>query len=720
MWRSLHAWVGLIFSVPILVIAITGTIMALKPMVISFEPAVQVLKDVTLGDVLTQAFSQNPTLEIDRIKVSPSDVVMIKGRLGNQRFEKPIDVVTGALIEPLKDHPVFDFVRSLHREFLLGKIGRKLSLISAISMTLMTISGFFVVLRRLGGWREMFAKIQGSGFGKWHAVLGRLLLPLLFLTALTGVYTGLVTLGSIPSGADKRPVYPETPEELAVVAPYDLPNLQAQPMESLHEVLFPIPEDWFDVYALKTDIGYVFMDQYTGEIRSQEPYSIWQVILDWMVFLHTGESAPVWAILLGIASLGIPLFLVTGLTISWRRWGRRLPHNIAPARAEIVILVGSENGTTFGFARHLHEKLTKAGKAVHLEAMNKVRAYPNAQHLIVLAATYGDGEAPQNAVTFLKKLADVPQSYAVLAFGDRSFPNFCAFGQRVDKILVQSSKQLLPIGIIDRKSAHAFSRWGDNLAQALELDFALKYTPPSPPLTRLKLVEKIEYGHDLAAQSVILKFGAANGALPKHKAGDLIGVHPTIGAPARLYSLASSDRDGCVEICVSHHHGGLCSTLLNTVPLGHELDAYFQKNPGFALPRKDQSVVMIGAGTGIAPFAGMIRNNTRREIDLFWGNRHPASDFYYENDIETWLADGRLKGFYPAFSRIENGIYVQERLKAEHDLLARHLNQNAVIMVCGGQNMASAVRVEIDALAKKTGTSLAELRKRNRYLEDIY
>lgn len=694
--------------------------MALKPMVISFEPAVQVLEDVTLGEVLTQAFSRNPALEIDRIKILASDVVMIKGRLGNQRFEKPIDVETGTLIEPLKDHPVFDFVRSLHREFLLGKIGRKLSLISAIAMTLMTISGLFVVLRRLGGWREVFAKMQGSGFGKWHAIFGRFLLPLLFLTALTGAYTGLVTFGSIPSGAGKRPFYPETPEELAIIAPYDLPNLQAQAMASLHEVLFPIPEDWFDVYALKTDAGYVFLDQYTGEILSQEPYSVWQIILDWVVFLHTGESAPVWAIILGIASLGIPLFIVTGLTISWRRWDGRLPNNVSPNKADIVILVGSENGTTFGFARHLHEKLTKAGRAVHLEAMNKVRAYPNAQHLIVLAATYGDGEAPQNASGFLKNLTNLPQSYTVLAFGDRSFPNFCAFGQRVNETLAQTSTPLLPIGIIDRKSAHTFSRWGDSLAQALALDFTLEYTPPSPPLTRLKLIEKIEYGRDLTAQSVILKFDAAKGTLPKHKAGDLIGVHPTNGAPARLYSLASSDSDGCVEICVSHHHGGLCSTLLNTVPLGHELDAYFQKNPGFALPRKDQPVVMIGAGTGIAPFAGMIRNNTRREIDLFWGNRHPASDFYYEDDIETWLADGRLKGFYPAFSRIENGIYVQERLKAEHDLLARHLNQNAVIMVCGGQNMASAVRVEIDALAKKTGTSLAELRKRKRYLEDIY
>ncbi|MBL4807918.1 MAG: PepSY domain-containing protein [Rhodobacteraceae bacterium] len=720
MWRSLHAWIGLIFAIPVLVIAITGTILALKPMVVSFEPAVQDLNGVTLGAALALAFDTNPDLEIDRIKISDHNVVLVKGRVGSQRFERPLNVETGAFIAATQNHPIFDFTRSLHREFLLGKIGRKLSLISAIAMTLMTISGLFIVVRRLGGWRGILAKMQGNGVGKWHAIFGRALLPLLFITAITGAYTGMVTLGAVPSGADKRPYYPETPQELPMVAPYDLENLRSQPLSTLHQVLFPIPQDWFDVYALKTDSGYVFIDQYTGVILSQEPYSRWQVILDWMVFLHTGESAPIWALIMGIASMGIPLFVITGLTISVRRWGRKLKHNVPAAGAEIVILVGSENGSTFGFARHLHEKLTAAGKTVHLEAMNKVRAYPNATHLIVMVATYGDGEAPQNASAFLKNLSGLPASFAVLAFGDRSFPNFCSFGQQVNTALMKTADPLLPIGIIDRKSAHAFGHWGNDLAAALGLDFVLDYTPPSPSTTRLKLVEKIDFGQDLTARSVILKFHAAKGRLPKHQAGDLIGIHPVKGAPARLYSLASSASDGCVEICVSHHHGGLCSTLLNNMSLGHELEAYFQKNPGFALPRKDQPVVMIGAGTGIAPFAGMIRNNKQHQINLFWGNRHPASDFYYKNDIETWLADGRLHGFYPAFSRVENGIYVQERLKAEHDMLARFLDQNAVIMVCGGQNMASAVRIEIDALAKKTGTSLAELRKHNRYLEDVY
>lgn len=723
MFRSIHSWLGLLFAIPILLIAISGAILATKPVLQSFTSAAQDLAGVSVAQTLERITTKNPRLTIDRLRVTDYNVVLVKGKLGSRRIEKPVNITTGELLPTIKNSPFYAFVRDLHREMLVGKTGRIISLVCSIAMLVLLISGTVILLRRMGGFRGMLQKIGGKKSHWLHSVLGRALIIPLLVTAMSGVYLGLVTQKAIPSGAEMRPYYPETSVEAEPVAAYKLAGLQNQPLQGLRELLYPIPGDWFDVYALKTDTGFVFFDQFTGALLSNTSYSSWQIAKEWISFLHTGEGSAIWAVLVGLASSAVPVFIVTGIIIWWRRRGKRVAHNVSPASAEFVLLVGSENGSTFGFAKHLHEKLTKAGKAVHMAAMDKAKAtYPNADTMLVLAATYGDGHAPQNAGRFLNKLQTAeswPKRHAVLAFGDRNFPKFCSFGRDVDKAM--SGTPLLELGIIDRQSSQSFSRWGRKLAAVTNLDFELDYKPPTPKTARLYLLEKIRFGQNLDNPSAILRLGIKSGRLSQYRAGDLIGIFPDRGAAARIYSLGSSSHDNFVEICVAQEPGGLCSTMLNNLPVGGEFDAYIMTNPNFSLPKRGKSVVMIGAGTGIAPFAGMIRHNQRnRPIDLFWGNRHPESDFYYENDISEWLDDGRLSSFYPAFSRVENKSYVQDQLSAHTGLLVNRLRNGGTIMVCGGSQMAAAVHTLIDALASQMGSSLAELRHDKRYLEDIY
>jgi sulfite reductase (NADPH) flavoprotein alpha-component len=129
---------------------------------------------------------------------------------------------------------------------------------------------------------------------------------------------------------------------------------------------------------------------------------------------------------------------------------------------------------------------------------------------------------------------------------------------------------------------------------------------------------------------------------------------------------------------------------------------------------------MICAGTGIAPFAGMIRQNRGRTIDLFFGIRHPEKDYYYRSAIDEWVGDGRLSGYFPAFSRHERRTYVQDQLRDASSLVEERLRAGARVMVCGSSRMAHAVAQEIDAIAAMLNTSVAELRQHGRYLEDVY
>ena len=148
--------------------------------------------------------------------------------------------------------------------------------------------------------------------------------------------------------------------------------------------------------------------------------------------------------------------------------------------AEAVILVGSEGNSTWAFARSLHDSLGKAGFKTHTAAMNSfAQDYPRAKQIYLLTATYGDGEAPSSANSFLTKLEaykgnrQVP--VAVLGFGDRQFPAFCQFAQKVnDALALKGWKRLMPLATVNRQSAQEFARWGETLSKKLGISLCLE------------------------------------------------------------------------------------------------------------------------------------------------------------------------------------------------------------------------------------------------------
>ena len=239
------------------------------------------------------------------------------------------------------------------------------------------------------------------------------------------------------------------------------------------------------------------------------------------------------------------------------------------------MLVGSEGGSTWGFAATLHAALDAAGQSVHAAPMSTFapNRYAHAERIIVLAATYGDGDAPASAKGFfdrLEALDRAPDSaVAVLGFGDRSFPAYCAFARAVAAAAeAKGWRELLPFDTIDRQSPQDFARWGRALGQALGIELELAHQPVLPATETLTFVSRRDYGVEVQAPTAILRFALPRATLwqrltgrgfARFAAGDLLGIVPEGSVVPRFYSLASGSRDGFVEIVVRKHPGGLCS-----------------------------------------------------------------------------------------------------------------------------------------------------------------
>ena len=238
-----------------------------------------------------------------------------------------------------------------------------------------------------------------------------------------------------------------------------------------------------------------------------------------------------------------------------------------------------------------------------------------------------------------------------------------------------------------------------------------------------------DYGHEVQAPSAILRFALPRtGVLgrlmgrgwKRFEAGDLLGVLPQGSDIARFYSLASGTRDGFVEICVKKHTRGLCSGQLLDLQIGDSITAFIRPNPDFRPAANKKPVILIGAGTGIGPLAGFIRANQHQPMQLYFGIRHPKSDYLYDKEISDWQAQGKLSAVQIAASRTQQAAYVQNLLRHDAARLAELIENGAQILVCGGRDMAAGVAQALQEVLAPHGLEPALLKAEGRYLEDVY
>ncbi len=735
MIRAFHRWPGLLALALVTVLSLSGAALSVFPAAerLAAPQAGAGLTVATLADRIQAVYPG-----VEQIRRAPS------GRITAYWFDQGapgaavIDPATGQGVASADPNQTLRWLTNLHRSLFLGDGGRIAMAAGAAAMLVLSFSGGALVARRAGGWRHWFAPLRGPLAGRLHVEIARIAVIGLVLSSTTALWMTASTFDLLPDGG-ATPIMPTEVSGETGFALDQMVPLRQTPVAGLRELSFPYPGDATDVFTLKTDRGAGYLDQGTGALLAWADLTGWERVSETIYMLHTGQGAATLGLVLGIMALGVPAMGATGVLIwlAGRRGRPRIRGNRPAGHAGTILLVGSEGGSTWGFAATLHAALTEAGQSVHVGPMSGFapERYARAGRIILLAATYGDGDAPASAKGFLDRLdaadcvPDVPM--AVLGFGDRSFPAYCGFARAVSEAAeAKGWPELLPLDTVDRQSPQDFARWGRALGEALGIPLELSHQPVLPKTETLTLVSRRDYGAEVQAPTAILRFALPRATLwqrlvgagfARFEAGDLIGILPEGSALPRLYSLASGRRDGFIEIVVRKHNGGLASTRLTALEPGDTVTAFLRRNPGFRPGRGRAPLILIGAGTGIGPLAGFVRGNGRhRPIHLFFGMRDPDSDFFYGEEIPGWQAEGRLTHLVTAVSRGARPHYVQDALRGDAAQVARLIREGARVMVCGGREMAAGVAETLAEILAPTGLTPAVLKAEGRYVEDVY
>lgn len=735
MLRSLHRWPGLLAAALLIALSLSGAALSVFP-AIEAVTAPSAVSGQTVADLAAKVLLAHPTVE--QIRRAPSGKITAYWFDGNAPGAAIIDPATGQDAGNADPSALHRWLTDFHRALLMEDAGRWATAAGALAMLVLATSGGLLIARRQGGWRRWFAPLRGPAMGRWHGKTARIAVVTLTLTALTALWMTAATFDLLPSD-EANPAFPATVSGQEGLSPANMPALTAIPVSDLRDLTFPYAGDTADVFTVITDAGTGFVDQGTGAMLVWAAPGPWARIGEWIYLLHTGEGAALWGVILGLLTLAVPVLSISGALI----WLRRPRHRPALARmasakaAQTVILVASEGGSTWGFATALGRALQKVGQSVHLAPLNTFAPaeYARAERIIIMAATWGDGDAPASALGMEDRLAtstplpSVP--LAILGFGDRSFPAFCAFAERLDGSARRAGWQsLLPFDRIDRQSGQGFARWSRDLGTAMGITLDVIHQPDAPRSTAITLISRRDYGQAVQAPTAILRFalprasviGCLSGrSLARFRPGDLLGILPEGSPVPRYYSLASGTTDGFIEIVVRKQTGGLCSGQLMDLQPGQSIRCFVKPNPGFQPDAASTPLILVGAGTGIGPLAGFARGNaSHRPIHLWFGARHPDADFLYQTELTTWAADGRLTDLHTAFSRTDPRQHVQDRLRADADRVRNLVGKGARIMVCGGRDMAQGVRETLDEILAPLGITLHGLQSGGRYAEDSY
>ncbi|MEG3767002.1 assimilatory sulfite reductase (NADPH) flavoprotein subunit [Alteromonas sp. 14N.309.X.WAT.G.H12] len=214
----------------------------------------------------------------------------------------------------------------------------------------------------------------------------------------------------------------------------------------------------------------------------------------------------------------------------------------------------------------------------------------------------------------------------------------------------------------------------------------------------------------------------------------------------RLYSIASAQAEveNEVHLTVAHvdyeafgqrHQGGASSFLCERLEEGGEIEVYIEKNDNFRLPENpDTPVIMIGPGTGIAPFRAFMQERDAQGAEgknwLFFGNPNFTQDFLYQVEWQGYVKSGLLDKITLAFSRDQKEkIYVQHRLLENGKEVYEWLESGAHFYVCGdASHMAKDVEAALLSIIQQQGGKseedakayLVAMRKAKRYQKDVY
>lgn len=532
------------------------------------------------------------------------------------------------------------------------------------------------------------------------------------------------------------------------------------------------------------------------------------------------------------------------------------PANVAApvAKAKLTILYATESGNAEALASAARRDAQKRGFAPKLLDMADINpdALKDAGSLLVIASTWGEGEAPQRAAPFLRALLGdgAPRldgvKFAVLALGDSSYAQFCETGRQIDDRLealgasrvadrvdcdldYEAPAATFIDGILttlapkaaDGAVIHVDFHRAEADASGRSTHFAAEIAARHPITSSRSESETLHLELDLTGSGISYEPGDTLGIAPRNDPALVSDILRTVGLegneaahaaltgerdiitltgklitdyaaltgeaklaaldsdaaaraeflagrqpldlfetfphrltaeqltallrklPARYYSIASSQKavgeaahlaiaKVAYESAGRARLGVASGMIAERVREGDTLAVHIKANPHFRLPVDPATpIVMIGAGTGIAPYRAFLQEREATGAEgrswLIFGHRRFTHDFLYQLEIQDWLKSGVLNEIDLAFSRDQpEKRYVQHVLWERRDALRGQLDNGATLYLCGD---AKAMARDVDAtLARILGgddaargrSELDALIASGRYKKDVY
>lgn len=728
LWRYAHLALAIISSLFLLILSVTGVILALDAAYDKKAPyRIDGFDSVTLAQsipALRKAYPEIIGLSVDHNQFVALDATDAEGN----NIQVYIDPLSGKALGPVEpDSGFIQWTTALHRSLFLHETGRVIVGVVSFLLVLITITGIILIIRRQQGIRHFFAKIKRDFFAQYfHVAGGRLLLIPVLALSLTGTYLFLVRIEVIRKAVPEEETFPVADETL-IREPAEFPVFRQTMLADVEKIEFPFMEgDPEEFFVLKLKDRVISVHQLNGEIVGETKYPYAAILEKLSLDIHTGRTNALWALILAIASLNICAFIYTGFAMTFRRTKSKIKNRFRPDQAEIILLVGTENGSTLFFASQVHRQLLDGGKRSFLTEMNRFGSYPAAQHLLVFTSTYGLGTAPANADNFEKLLEKYPQpgtvQFSVLGFGSRSYPDFCGYARQVDEALGKQAwtSRYLDLHTVNDKSADDLVRWIHAWSEKSLVSLATApalYTTRIAGLKKWKVVENTRVSDDNTTFKIVLKPESGTA----FQSGDLLAVHPARDHRERFYSIGRND--GMVQLMVKLYPGGFGSGYLYGLETDRVIEARVVRNARFHFPEEASAVAMIANGTGIAPFLGMIMEN-RRQIPayLYAGFRnHNTLTRHYQEFAEKEIEKKHLERFSIACSREEKPQYVMDLIRRDARFFVDLLENNGVIMICGSLKMHKDVEIVLDELCRAAGSrELRYFTDRNQILTDCY
>jgi sulfite reductase (NADPH) flavoprotein alpha-component len=440
------------------------------------------------------------------------------------------------------------------------------------------------------------------------------------------------------------------------------------------------------------------------------------------------------------------------------------------AQQKLRVFFATETGNSKMVAQQVAKLAKDHGWTATPQPVKKVKKVEELQGdepIIFVTATHGEGDPPEPALAFFEMLKRSDASlkgvkYAVLGLGDKSYPEFNKAARDLDAYLQKlGAESIYERGELDVDFASTFPQWIAGAVGALPSarpapvaivpDVAVPtgkgYSRLEPVVGRVaeiinlndqgsaKETYHIEIAYD---DELIYAPGDAAGIILPHFDEGVDHLTP------RLYSIASSPsahgNSIHLTVALAWHKTedgeigfGLCSRYLADLKEGAEIKFFIQRNSLFKLPEDDRDIIMIGPGTGIAPFRGFVWERTERGASgrnwLFFGEQHQHSDFLYQAEWIDFVETEALHNIDLAFSRDQDHkIYVQHRMKERANELLEWIDGGAAVYVCGARDPMSrdVEQALLDILAAKKGgyeaaqEFLDDLHDNGRYVKDVY